>query len=334
MTQAVTQSTGTATGQTTEMAYHEGRFCPFSDANISIKTHAFLYGTAIFEGIRGYWLPATEEVCLFRLREHYQRLLDNTKLYYLKPTRPTEQTVEGLIDLTTQLVTLNQHQQDIYVRPSIYKTGLNITPSLENTQTEMCIWTHPLGQYLDLTKGLKVCVSNWRRIDDNALPPRAKASANYLNTALMVTDSKAAGFDDAIALNPDGTVSEGSAMNLFLVRHGKLITPAKTDNILEGITRDTIVTIAKNELGIDTEQRSVDRTELYMCDEAFFCGTGAQVAPIASIDNRAIGDGTMGPITKQIQELYFKVVRNELPQYSHWCTRVHVPSPASSPVGV
>jgi branched-chain amino acid aminotransferase len=167
-------------------------------------------------------------------------------------------------------------------------------------------------------------------VDDNAIPPRAKAGGAYMNTALAVSDARKSGFDDAIVLTPEGTVSEGSAMNVFIVRNGKLITPAITENILEGITRDTILTLARNELGLQTEERVIDRTELYVSEEAFFCGTGAQVAPITQIDNRPLGDGQIGPITRKVQDLYFQVVKNQIPRYKDWCTCVSV----KPPVGV
>lgn len=300
------------------IAYFEGAFVPLSDANINIKTHAFLYGTSIFEGIRGYYLPDTGEVAIFRLCEHMERLLRGAHFYFLTP----QQSVDELCDLVVELVRQNAPKTDVYIRPTLFKTGVNITPRMDNTTTDLCVWVHPLGDYLDTSKGLNVCVSSWRRVDDNAIPPRAKAAANYLNTALMVTDSRNAGFDDAIALNQDGSVSEGSAMNLFLVRNNTLITPGNTENILEGITRHTVMTLAEQELGLATEQRTLDRTELYMADEAFFCGTGAQVAPIGHIDHRQVGNGGLGPVTQQLQALYFKVVRNQLPQYTDWVTMV------------
>ncbi len=305
-----------------DVAYFNEGFVPLDDANINIKTHAFLYGTSIFEGIRGYYRKETNDMVLFRAECHYKRMLGNAKIFYLVP----KHSLSDLCDITTELIIRNKPQTDTYIRPTLYKADVNITPRMDSTQTAFCLWTHPLGNYLDTSKGLNVCVSNWRRVDDNAIPPRTKAGGAYMNTALMVTDSRQMGFDDAIALNHDGTVSEGSAMNLFLVRNNTLITPGNTDNILEGITRDSLMTLAKNELGLSTQQRTVDRTELYMADEAFFCGTGAQVAPIGHIDNRAVGDGTPGPITQQLQQLYFKAVHGHLPQYAHWCTVVPYPT--------
>ncbi len=308
-----------------EYAYFQGKFVPFKDANISIKTHAFLYGTSIFEGIRGYWVPEEKSICVFRMKEHYKRMLENSKIFFLTP----EFSLDELMELTIELIKKNAPQTDTYIRPTLFKTGQNITPKLDNTVTDFCLWTAPLGQYVDTSKGLRVCTSSWRRVDDNAIPPRAKAAGAYMNSALIVTDARRMGFDDAIVLNSDGTVSEGSAMNLFMVRNGRLITPGKTENILEGITRDAIIKIAKNEFGIETDERSVDRTELYMAEEAFYCGTGAQVAPVTSIDNRDVGDGTVGEITKKIQEFYFEVVKNKHPQYSDWCVMVPIDAKVS-----
>lgn len=308
-----------------QYAYFEGNFVPIDEAKISIKTHAFLYGTSVFEGIRGYWVPETSTLSIFRMREHYVRLLENSRIFYLTP----ELSVEDLARITVELMQRNQPSTDMYIRPTLFKTGENITPTLEKTITDFCLWTVPLGNYLDLEKGLSVCVSSWRRLGDNQIPPRTKAGGAYMNTALAVTDARKMGFDDAVFLTADGSVSEGSAMNMFLIRHGKLITPGDNENILEGITRDCIITLAKNELGIETESRQVDRTELYRAEEAFFCGTGAQIAPITQFDLRPVGDGKIGPITRKLQSLYFDVVKGKLPQYQSWCTPVKIESAAA-----
>jgi branched-chain amino acid aminotransferase len=303
-----------------EYAYFEGKFVPIEDAKISVKTHAFLYGTSVFEGIRGYWVPETHTIEIFRMREHYVRMLENAKIFYLTP----KESLEDLLEITTELIKKNSPSCDTYIRPTLFKTGENITPTLEKTITDFCLWTAPLGNYLDLNKGLSACVSSWRRLGDNQIPPRTKAGGAYMNTALAVTDARKMGFDDAVFLTAEGHVSEGSAMNMFLVRKGQLITPGDTQNILEGITRDTVITLAREELGIETDVRVIDRTELYRAEEAFFCGTGAQIAPITSFDNRPVGDGEIGPITRKLQSLYFDVVKGKVPKYRHWCTSVVV----------
>jgi branched-chain amino acid aminotransferase len=303
-----------------ELAYFNNDFVPIANANINIKTNGFLYGTSLFEGIRGYFVPEANAISIFRLREHFDRLLQNSKMFYLTP----KQSLDECCEITAELIRRNAPTSDVYIRPTLYNAGFDVAPSL-NTP-ELCIWIKPLGDYLDTTKGLNVCVSNWRRVDDNAIPPRAKAGGAYMNSALACADARRMGFDDAIVLTHDGMVSEGSAMNLFLIKNGVLVTAAKSENILEGITRDAIITLAKNELGLQTEERTVDRSELYLADEAFFCGTGAQVCPIGHIDTRPIGNGPTagqpGPLSQQIQALYFKAVKNQLPQYAAWSTMV------------
>jgi branched-chain amino acid aminotransferase len=308
-----------------EIVFFEGQFVPLEQANLNVKTHAFLYGTSLFEGIRGYWLPEQNAISIFRMKEHYERILDNSRIYFMTP----ESSLQQLMDETTELVRRNGPSQDIYIRYTLYKTGVNIGPFLDKVKTEYTIWTHPLGNYVNIDDGLHVTVSSWRRVDDNAIPPCAKAGGAYMNTALMITDAKRKGFDEVIALTQEGNVSEGSAMNLFLVRKGKLITPAITENILEGVTRDSIITLAKNELGLEVEERTVDRTELYRSEEMFFTGTAAQVAPITQIDGRLVGDGKIGEITRKLQNLYFDVVKNKNPKYSHWCTLVDVKTGAT-----
>jgi branched-chain amino acid aminotransferase len=304
-----------------ETVYFRGAFVPLEQANLTVKNHSFLYGTSLFEGIRGYWLPERRQISIFRLKEHYQRVLANSRIVFMTP----EDSLETLMDNTAELVRRNAPEQDIYIRFTLYKDGVNIGPYLDKVKTDYCIWTHPLGDYVNID-GLHVTVSSWRRVDDNAIPPCAKAGGAYMNTAIIITDAKRKGFDEVIALTHDGHVSEGSAMNLFLVRKGKLVTPAITENILEGVTRDSIITLARTELGLEVEERVVDRTELYRADEMFFTGTAAQVAPITRIDDRPVGAGEIGDVTRALQEIYFDVVKNRHPKYNHWCTLVDVGS--------
>lgn len=309
-----------------DIAYFEGKFLPTEEATLTVKNHSFMYGTSLFEGIRGYYLPEEKKVSIFRMREHYERIIANSKIFFMTP----EASVDDLMDLTTELVRRNEPDQDFYIRFTLYKNGVAIGPYLDKVKTDFTIWTHPLGNYVSIDGGLNVCVSSWRRVDDNAIPPCSKAGGAYMNTAIMITDAKRKGYDEVVSLTQDGNVSEGSAMNIFLVRKGKLVTPPITENILEGVTRDSILELAANELGLTVEERTIDRTELYRAEEAFFTGTAAQVAPIAQIDNRPVGEGKTGPITAEIQRLYFDVVKNKVPQYSHWCTLVDLE--ASAPV--
>lgn len=303
----------------TEFVYMNGNYIEKEKAVIPVMTHGFLYGTSIFEGIRAYYNEEENQLYAFRAPEHFERLGKSAKIMHMK----VSQSVDELCAVTKTLLNKNQYKQDIYVRPTLYKSDQKIGTHMMGTTDSLLIFTTPLGEYVDLSKGLRVCVSNWRRNSDNALPPRAKICGAYANAALISTDARLAGFDDAIVLSEDGTVTEGSAMNLFLVENGKLITPQTTDNILKGITRETLIQLAKEVMGLEVIERTVDRTELYVADEAFYCGTGAQVSPITNIDNRDLGDGKVGPVSKKLQKLYFDVVKGRVPEYRKWCMPVY-----------
>lgn len=301
-----------------EFVFLDGNYIDAQTATIPVRTHAFLYGTSVFEGIRAYYNKEDDSMFLFRMKEHYERLARSAKIMCME----MNYSVQELCDITVELLKKNNYKTDAYVRPTIFKKGLTVCPGLYDNPDGTLIFTCPLGDYIDLTKGLSICVSSWRRVEDNAIPPRAKIAGGYANAALIVTDAKRAGFDDAIVLSENGHVTEGSAMNFFLVEQGKLITTKTTDNILVGVTRNTVIEIAKEEFGIETIERDIDRTELYIADEAFYCGTGAQISPITKIDNRPIGDGKVGEISKKIQALYFDVVRRKTEKYKKWCTAV------------
>ena len=303
----------------TEFVYMNGDYVEKEKAVIPVMTHGFLYGTAIFEGIRAYYNEDENQLYAFRVPEHFVRLGKSAKIMHMK----VSQSVEELCAITKTLLNKNQYKEDTYIRPTLYKSDQKIGTHLVNTNDSLLIFSLPMGDYVDTSKGLKVCVSNWRRTSDNAIPPRAKICGAYANAALISTDARLAGFDDAIVLSEDGTVTEGSAMNLFLVEDGKLVTTQSTDNILKGITRDTIMQLAREVMGLEVIERVVDRTELYIADEAFYCGTGAQVSPITNIDNRDLGDGKVGPISKELQKLYFDVVKGRVPQYRKWCMPIY-----------
>ncbi|MDD5544320.1 MAG: branched-chain amino acid transaminase [Acidobacteriia bacterium] len=298
--------------------YFRGNFVPLEDANVNILTQALHYGTAIFEGIRGYWDADSEDLYFFRLREHYERMKRNCKL--LKIKLPVG--VNEMCDFSAELVQRNQFKQNVYVRPLAYKATRGIGVKL-GAEDDFFIVTVPFGDYLDTHKGLSVCTSSWRRTEDNAIPCRGKISGGYVNCALAADEALASGFDEAVMLTESGHVSEGPGFNLFMVRNHKLITPGETENILEGITRDAIIRLAQEELHLTVEVRKIDRSELYVCDELFFCGTAAQIAPIASVDHRVVGNGQMGLITAELQKLYNAVVLNKFPKYSEWCTAAY-----------
>lgn len=303
----------------TEFVYMNGDYVEKEKATIPVMTHGFLYGTAIFEGIRAYYNEDEGQLYAFRVPEHFVRLGKSAQIMHMK----VSQSVEELCAVTKTLLNKNQYKTDVYVRPTLYKSDQKIGTHMVGTTDSMLIFSLPMGDYVDVSKGLKVCVSNWRRTSDNAIPPRAKICGAYANAALISTDSRLAGFDDAIVLSEDGTVTEGSAMNLFLVEDGKLITTQTTDNILKGITRDTIMQLAREVMGLEVIERVIDRTELYVADEAFYCGTGAQVSPVVNIDNRDLGDGKVGPISKELQKLYFDCVKGRIPQYKDWCMPIY-----------
>ncbi len=304
-------------------AFFQGSVVPLEEAKISVQTHAFLYGTAVFEGIRAYWVEDEGEMLVFRMREHYERLLNSCRILRMK----SKYTAEELCEISLDLLARNGDRQDMYLRPIFYKSDHAIGPELSRIGDDFVLFAIPMGAYLDLEKGLRVRVSSWRRMSDNSLPGRAKVNGAYVNAALAKTEAVDDGYDEAIFLTESGHVSEGSAENLFIVRDGRLITPPVSEDILEGITRSTIMELAENELGLSVVERSIDRTELYIADEAFFVGTGAQVSPISEIDRRPIGSGEIGPISRRIQEFYFQVVRGKQPAYRHWCSPIRARTP-------
>ncbi|HEX6971356.1 MAG TPA: branched-chain amino acid transaminase [Limnochordia bacterium] len=299
-------------------AFLRGRVVPMQEATISVMTHAFLYGTACFEGIRGYWVPEEEQIYLFRLRDHYERLLQSCRILRIQP----QYTVDQLCELTVDLVRRNGDREDIYVRPVYYKASEQIGVKLTGIDDDFLVFAVPMGPYVPLHTGLRVRVTSWRHIEDNAIPMRAKVNGAYVNAALAKSEALDDGYDEAIFLDSGGHVSEGSAENIFLVRKGTLITPPVTDEILEGITRDTIIRIAA-ELRIPVVERTIDRSELYVADEVFLVGTGAQVSPVVEIDRRPIGTGKPGPVVRTIQDRYFDVVKGKIAAYREWCTPIY-----------
>ena len=299
-------------------AFFNNNVVKTEDAQVSIMTNALQYGTAVFGGIRGYYNKEKKFVSVFRLADHYKRLLSSLNILGVNLMYTRDQ----LIDITIKLVKKNQPQVDIYLRPFAYAGSTMLSPNLNREKNFFfALYTIPLGDYLPTNKGLSVGVSSFWRISDNAIPSRGKISGGYINSALARKEAEDRGFEEAIFLTQEGHVSEGSAENIFLVRDEVLITPAKSDEVLEGITRRTVMTIAKD-LGILTEERSIDRSELYVADEAFFSGTGVQIAWIGKIDGRVVGQGKRGPITQKITTEYFDAVRGNNLKYDSWCTKI------------
>jgi branched-chain amino acid aminotransferase len=301
------------------IAYFEGKFVPIAEAKVSIMTHAFNYGTGVFEGIRAYWNADQEQLYAVRLRDHYRRLLQSTRVLRMQFDLDAEQ----MSALTVELLRREGYREDTYIRPLAYKANEIIGVRLHNLRDEFAIFAVPFGKYIEQQEGAKVCFSSWRRNDDNAIPPRGKITGGYVNSALIKSEAMLNGYDEAIVLNADGHISEGSAENFFIVRGGKLITPPVSANILEGITRQLIIDLAKDEFGVETVERQIDRSEVYIADEAFFCGTGVEITPIGSVDQIPLGNGGAGPITRRISELYFRLVRGNEPRYMDLLTPIY-----------
>jgi branched-chain amino acid aminotransferase len=300
----------------TPYAYFQKQFVPLAEAKIGIMTHAFLYGTATFEGIRGNWNEDVGQIYLFRLEDHYRRLHRSCRI--LKMDLPY--SVEELTNLTVRLVEMCGYTEDVYIRPIVYKSSEVIGVRMHNLEDDLLMYVAPFGPYLDVEKGIRCMTSSWVRVDDMAIPARAKVTGLYVNSALAKTEAQENGFDEAILLNRDGHVSEGSGENIFLVMDGALVTPPPSDNILVGITRDTVIRLAREELGVETIERPIDRSELYVADECFMTGTAAHVTAVIDIDRRPIGNGQTGEVTQRLQNLYFEVIRGESQKHAHWCT--------------
>ena len=297
-------------------AFFKGDIVPLSEAKVNVMTHALHYGTGVFEGIRGNWNEEQGVVNIFRLREHYERLIRGCRLLMLD----IPYSVNQLCDITVDLVERNRHQQDIYIRPLAYKSAeLVANLKLQDLESDFTLITVPFGNYLG-SDTLRCCTSSWRRVDDPMIPARLKICGIYVNSILAKTEATMAGFDEAIILNHDGHVCEGSGENLFLVVDGRLHTPCLEDNVLPGITRDTVIQLVQSELGLEVVERSIDRSELYLADEVFLTGTAAHLTPVIELDSRPIADGKTGPISSQLQSMYFDIVAGRNPKYLHWCT--------------
>ena len=297
-----------------DYAFFHKQFMPLPEAKIGILTHALHYGTACFEGIRGNWDGAQERFCIFRMQDHYKRMLDGCRILKIK----LPYSLDELCLLTKELVERSGYREDVYIRPLAYKSSDALGPRLHNLEDDFLIIVTTFPTYLDTDKGVRCCTSSWRRVDDTMIPPRGKICGIYVNSALAKTEAQESGLDEAILLTQDGHVCEGSGENIFLALGGKLLTPPSSDNILMGITRDTAMRLAKNELEIDTIERQVDRSELYIAEECFFTGTAANIAPILEIDHRLVGTGEIGRITAQLQKIFAEVILGRDPKYSDW----------------
>ncbi|HTX90328.1 MAG TPA: branched-chain amino acid transaminase [Anaerolineales bacterium] len=295
-------------------AYFQGKIVPYAEAKIGVATHALNYGTAVFGGLRAYWNEEKKKLFVFRPQDHYQRFLNSCRMMCME----IPQTPESLTKLTVELLRRDAYQENIYIRPLAYKADEGIGVRLHDLKDELTIFAVPFGSYGKNETNAHVTISSWRRIDDNTIPARGKISGAYASSALIKTDAARAGFDEALVLSQDGHLTEGSAMNIFMVRDGVLVTPPVTENILEGITRRSVIELAKNELGMQVVERRIDRSEIYICEEFFLTGTAAQITVVTKVDHRPVGTGSMGPVTEKLRNLFCDVLMGNAPKYANW----------------
>jgi branched-chain amino acid aminotransferase len=301
-----------------KFAFFEGKIVPFNEAKISVATHAFNYGTSVFGGMRGYWNDEKKKLYSFRPWDHFHRLLHSARLLCMEVSYDEESLLQIMLDL----LHAEKWTQDIYLRPTFYKSDMGIGVRLHDLKDDLTMWSLPFQKYIKNDTNAHVTISSWRRIDDNVIPARGKISGAYVNSALIKTDAARSGFDEALVLDQNGHVSEGSAMNVFMVRDGVVVTPPVSENILEGITRRSVMELIRNEIGLPIAERPIDRTETTICDEFFMTGTAAQVVAVTRVDHRPVGKGTMGPVVAKIRELFEDVVRGRSEKYKHWVTEV------------
>ncbi len=302
-----------------KFAFFKGRIVPYSDAKVGILTHTFNYGTGIFGGLRGYWNSDAKQLYVFRPLDHFQRFLESARLMCMTLKYTKEDLTRAVIDL----LRAEDYRTDCYIRPIGFFTDEVIGVRLHDLTGDVTIASIPFGAYLANEDGLQVGTSSWTRLEDNMIPARGKIAGAYVNSSFSKTEAHNNGYDEALVLNQNGHVAEASAANFFMIRRGVAVTPPVTDNILEGIIRRTVMQLLRDELGVEVVERSIDRTEVYLAEEAFFCGTGVQMAAIAYLDHRPIGAGKMGPITQALRKLYFDVVRGCIPKYREWCAPVY-----------
>jgi branched-chain amino acid aminotransferase len=299
--------------------FYEGEFLRYHDVHLGLMTHALHYGTAVFEGIRAYWNEKKNQLFLLQAAAHYDRMRRSANVMRMQLPYSTEE----LVNFTLELLRRNEFKSDVYVRPLLYTSSEEIGVRLHNLNRSFFIYAAPFGKYVEIEAGIRCMVSSWRRVPDQSLPARAKISGAYAQSALAKSEAVEDGFDEAIVLTVDGHVSEGSAENLFMLKDGEFVTPPVTDDILEGVTRQLLIKVIEDELDKPVRERSIDRTELYTCDELLLCGTGAQISPVVEVDRRPVGNGKVGEFTQELQSIYFGAVRGETPKYKDWTIPVY-----------
>lgn len=296
-----------------------GRIVKWKEATVHVSSPVVNSGLGVFEGIRAYWSKEKSQLYIFRLRNHVERLFFSSRVHRMK-TRFSKKQVENAI---VETVSRNGYKEDVYIRPLVFRGGMWRTPE---TPIEVVVFVMPTPRperMKRMKNGVRCCVSSWRRIPDAVMPARVKTCGNYVNSRFASMEAEAAGYDGAIFLTVNGRLSEGSGANIFLAKHGILVTPGVTSDILEGITRETLLTDGARELGIEVCERDVDRTELYAADEVFLCGTGQEITPVVSVDHIAIGSGKVGSLTRKIQKWFFEIVEGKQAKHLSWLTPVY-----------
>jgi branched-chain amino acid aminotransferase len=304
-----------------KFAFFGGKIVPFAEATVSVMTHAFNYGTGVFGGLRGYWNNDEEQLFIFRPHDHFERFIQSAGLMRIN----IPHSADELVDIVAELVRAENFHENCYIRPIAYKSTEMIGVRLHDVEDAMTIFSIAFGSYIDNEDGAHVCFSAWRRVDDNAIPVRGKIVGAYANSALIKSDAILSGYDEALVLNQEGHVTESSAANLFIVRKGAVITPPIQSDVLEGIVRGTLIDLMRIDLGLEVVERDIDRTEIYVADEVFLCGTGVQVAAITQVEHRPIGTQRMGSITRRVRDLFFDVVNGRVEKYREWLTPVYMP---------
>ncbi len=300
-----------------QFVWVDGKQLPWNDATVHITQLGTSTVSLVFEGIRAYWNDAARKLFVFRLDAHLERFAQSIRLIRMKQTIANDQIRRGVIDL----LRANNYASDTYVRPFAFTESATFG-GMTSDQARIVLTTRDWPSRLKSGQVSHACVSSWTRISDNVMPPRVKASSNYLNSRMASEEAKRNGYDVALILNPDGKVAEAPGACLMIVRDGKIITPSVTSGILESITRETLIQLCREELKLPVVEREVDRTELYTASEAFICGTGAEITPIASIDRFTLGGGSIGPITQRVENLYHDLVRGIDTRFAEWRTQV------------
>lgn len=300
-------------------AFFKGKIVPIEEAKVSVVTHALNYGTGVFGGLRGYWNADEEQLFVFRPHDHFERFVQSGQLIRIQ----LRYTPDELVQILGDLLRTENYRENCYIRPLAFKSSETIGVRLHDLEDDFTMFSLPFGSYIEDEEGAHVCFSAWRRVEDNAIPARGKIVGAYANSALIKTDAVLSGYDEALVLNEDGHVSEASAANLFIIRKGVAITPPVHSNVLEGIVRRSIMQLLREEMDIEVVERDIDRTEVYLADEAFLCGTGVQLVAVTKIEHRPIGTGSLGPITHQLRDLFFNIVSGRVPRYRDWLTPIY-----------